>query len=318
MIVLYTATVALLEMLWVRGKNRLRLYGVDLNFLGCPQKCAATEGFGAFLESDVAVDCIKAMRRAIDEYGNHNDDSSGTTLQKNNDNVLPKLSAKIRLLATNAETVELAKQLQTAGCDNLLAVHCRRRGDKHNGIPDLEAGRQVVTALSIPVIINGGEIGCMDDVEQIIRYTGASAVMVARGFLANPRWLVSGHTDPASLAAEYLSCCEEYPPPSPLYIQLHLRWIFRKYLVDKNGGHDDYSDWRVRLWTFLVRPYLETLYQFQLIVALYVRLSGGSMPASLRHLPEPTFQSIRHARKRSRRGADGRDTILEVALTSGQ
>jgi tRNA-dihydrouridine synthase len=150
-----------------------------------------------------------------------------------------------------------------------------------------------VSSLSIPVVINGSVTSVSDIVDTLIT-TQAHAVMVARGFLENPRMLVQPQADPAFLAAEYLDCAEKYPPPSPLYLQKHLRWIFRACLQPKKKYPDDYADWRPRLWTFLVRPYLETIDQFRQVVALYVKLNGSDMPESLSNQPEPSFQSIRH------------------------
>lgn len=142
-------------------------------------------------------------------------------------------------------------------------------------------------------------------------------IMIGRKLLENPKLFTHPNAEPAFLAAEYLDCVERYPPPSPLYIQKHLRWIFRPFLdiqshpkplASSRKEHAklmqsqiqlpqsrDYSDWRCRLWTFLVRPFLTTLGQFRQIVCLYVRLSGSKMPPSLTFMPEPTFKSIRHA-----------------------
>ena len=72
---LASATEALLDMFSVDdggggiGAARASsLGGIDLN-LGCPQKCAKEGGFGAFLAEtrpDDAIECVRAMRRAID------------------------------------------------------------------------------------------------------------------------------------------------------------------------------------------------------------------------------------------------------------
>ena len=55
--------------------------------------------------------------------------------------------------------------------------------------PDYELARRLVESLPAPVILTGG----LDDVTQIreaFEWTGAAAVMLARGALGNP-WLFS-------------------------------------------------------------------------------------------------------------------------------
>eukprot|EP00980_Cylindrotheca_fusiformis_P018265 scaffold5939_cov111-Cylindrotheca_fusiformis.AAC.4 len=296
---LFKATRALIELFFSSfdlESSSKELYGIDLN-LGCPQKCAKDGGYGAFLAEtrpELAIRCIQAMRRAIDSFRSH---GSRTTMEE----LLPFLSAKIRLQdGDNEETISFAKMLEVAGCE-LLAIHCRRRCDAHSGEPDLVAGKDVANALSIPVVINGVQVQSVEDVHRTLAATQAHSVMVARAFLRNPKLLSIPNASPANLAAEYLDFCELYPPPSPLYIRSHLRWIFRADLEPKTqpGGNNtmDYKDWRARLWTFMVRPYLETIYQFRLLVALYANLSCSDMPESLLYLPDPSFQSVRHSRE---------------------
>lgn len=291
--ILHDATQILIQ-LQISGDMRCdQLYGIDLN-LGCPQKCAENACFGAFLaekKPEVALECIAAMRRAIDSF-------RFNELTRPNVKCLPKLSCKIRLLDTVEETIQFAKNLENVGCET-LALHCRRRVDKHNGKPDLSAGEVVVNALALPVIINGSESTTLQDVAKDLKNTQANSVMIARALLENPRLFVEPKSDPASLAAEYLDYCELYPPPSPLYIRKHLRWIFRKYLQpceELEEKNYDYNDWRLRLWTFLVRPYIKSLFQFRQVVHLYVTLNGSKLPESLKHLPHPSFKSIRHNR----------------------
>ncbi len=302
--ILYDATQILIKL---RNSGHMRcdqLVGIDLN-LGCPQKCAQTACFGAFLaekKPGLALECIAAMKRAIDSFRPKESirpSVSPSPSESASVDCLPRLSCKIRLLDTVEETIKFAQNLQSAGCE-ILALHCRRRADKHNGKPDLLAGKLVANALSIPVVINGSESTTLQDVAMDLENIQAHSVMIARAFLENPRLFVEPKSDPASLAAEYLNYCEQYPPPSPLYIQKHLRWIFRKYLQPQDeleGKNYDYSDWRLRLWTFLVRPYVKNIYQFRQVVHLYVNLNGSKLPESLRGLPSPSFKSIRHHRE---------------------
>lgn len=275
------------------------LEGIDLN-LGCPQSCARTGHFGAFLAEqnpEKAVACIAAMRKAIHE--------THDAKRADSVNGRPRLSCKIRLQDTDDQTIDFAKQLVGAGCE-LLAIHCRRRADKSEGPPNLLSGRKLVESLpQIPIIINGAVLS-MNDVHETLSQTNARGVMIATGFLANPRLLMESGVDPAVLAADYLESCEEYPPPTPLFIQKHLRWIFRPYLEPKDKSSESFKDWRPRLWTFLVRPYLQSMNQFRQVVTLYVKLNGSELPASLRDQPEPSFKSIRNHQSLSNDGNDSK------------
>ena len=284
---LYSATQVLMKL---QSSEDLLIDGIDLN-LGCPQKCAMDGNFGAFLAEnnpELAVKCVEAMRKGIDDYTNSCTSDCFVPSLK----CVPRLSSKIRLLDNDNETIAFAKKLEKAGCD-LLTVHCRQRVDKHNGEPNLNTGRNIVKELSVPVVINGSLVNSLDDVMQTLQTTKAHSVMVARTFLENPCILIQSDADPLFLAAEYLECAELHPPPSVLYIQKHLRWIFRKYLQPAKEELD-FSDWRYRLWTFLARPYLQTIDQFRQVVALYAKLSGSELPESLANHKEVSFRSIRH------------------------
>ena len=210
----------------------------------------------------------------------------------------PQVSAKIRLLPTIEESIEFAKMLESAGCD-LISVHCRTPSSKHNGAPDYEAGRLIVNSVNIPVVINGG-IESEEKARSVLQQTGAHGVMVAQGLLKNHRMLVDNIPSPSELAAEYLSSCVLHPPPSSLYVRKHLRWIFRDELQPVKSDDPavfkaQFTDWRPRLWTFLVRPYLTEMIQFQQVVHLYCVLAKIDVPESLTllNLPTPTFKSIK-------------------------
>ena len=296
--------------------------GIDLN-LGCPQSCASTGDFGAFLverNPDLAIECVEAMRHALDKFSSVA--SAPTILKKTK----PRLSCKIRLLESIDSTINFAKRLRNAGCES-ITVHCRQRHVKHNGVPDYDAGRTIVKALDIPVTINGG-IESVTDITHVLDHTGAESVMIANGFLKHPDFLLQRHlgetdqmpmilqqstklsfpTPPHELATAYLTYAEQYPPPSPLYLQRHFRWIFRHELEPEDSNDPlaykkeqmlaaeaDIS-WRARLWTFLVRPYLERIHQFRQVIVFYCIKSGVNIPASLQHIPEPSFSDIRHGR----------------------
>ena len=324
--------------------HQCQIVGIDLN-LGCPQHCARRGDFGAFLaeeQPDLAVQCVAAMRRAMDDVST-NQYSTTTHHHHHTKQQQPRLSCKIRLRDTVDDTIRFAKELQQAGCD-MLTVHCRRREEKHEGLPDYAAGAAMVAALDIPVVINGN-VWTLDDAREILTTTRAHAIMVARGFLRNPLMLImsdssnptvqtTATTSPLYMAASYLDHAEEHPPPSPLYIRSHLRWIFRAELEPNHKYDRDYTDWKARLWTFLARPYLETIHQFRQVVALYARLKYTikdnttaannnnnepsvtmTLPLSLAHLPAASFHDIRH--NVESQPLDEEDTAEEGGLALG-
>lgn len=322
--VLYQACRRLLRFNTHPSHHECHIVGLDLN-LGCPQECARVGHFGAFLAEerpDVALACVAAMRRAIDD---HIIASNGMMEQS------PRLSCKIRLHDTTQETIDFARQLQQHGCE-MLSIHCRRRQDKHDGMPDYEAGRQLVGALqerhpNFPVLINGG-VKCMNGAKRVLQKTKAAGVMIARGFLNNPLLLVNTTITNAknetivssnaassssssvllAMAARYVDYAEQQPPPSPLYIRKHLQWLFRDQLRPKTKfeGFDD-GDWKSKLWTFLQRPYLESPTQFRCVLGLYARhkmMTTSSsetterveIPPSLTSYCSATFRDIRYGR----------------------
>ena len=159
------------------------LVGIDLN-LGCPQEIAAKENIGAFLAAHhpaLACQCITALKEAV----------QGRC----------RVSCKIRLVSPSSDecgecddkcdecddvcgaTLLFARQLVAAGVD-LIAVHVRRREDKHNGPPDLHTAQVLVEALSIPVVVNGG-IATKEQAVHVLKVTQCHAVMVAQGTFLN-------------------------------------------------------------------------------------------------------------------------------------
>lgn len=295
------ATTAVLDI--YTNKNKIPPAGIDLN-LGCPQECADKGHFGSFLvekNPDAAVSCISSMRYAIDAH----------SYCKRND-IKPRLSAKIRLLDSVDDTIKFVRRLQSAGID-YVAIHCRQRTDKHRGEANWEAGGEIVAAFSpeMPIVLNGG-IFHHKDAEMVMEQTKCHAVMAATGYLGNHRLFQTSPTPeslkPELVALEYLDLAEQYPPPNYLYIQKHLRWIFRETLQPENEESFDkknYKDWRVRIWSFLVRPYIRSIEQFRMFVALYVQLSSSGedeqVPESIRSLvKDVTFGSVKKAGKRKR------------------
>jgi tRNA-dihydrouridine synthase B len=134
---------------------------IDLN-MGCPVPKVMKTGAGAALMKD--PDTAVAVARAARE-------GSG----------LP-VTVKLR-----AEGIDVARRLvEEAGVAG-ITFHPRTVKVQHKGRPDYELAAQVVQDLPVPVIVSGG----MDEADHIrwaFEYTGAAAIMLARGSLGNP-WL---------------------------------------------------------------------------------------------------------------------------------
>jgi tRNA-dihydrouridine synthase len=115
---------------------------IDLN-LGCPQKIAKKGNYGAYLlpEKALIVKLLSAMVQNLD----------------------CPITAKIRCLSTDEETLELCKAIEDCGV-SMITVHGRTVDSNKLFVTpaNWDIIRKVKETLSIPVIANGG-ISCRDD-----------------------------------------------------------------------------------------------------------------------------------------------------------
>jgi nifR3 family TIM-barrel protein len=165
---------------------------IDLN-MGCPVPKVMKTGAGAAMleDQDTAVAVARAAR-----------EGSG----------LP-VTVKLRSGARRGDTrgVELAHRLVDEAGVAAITFHPRSAQVHHKGTPDLNLAREVCASLSVPVILSGG----MNDPRWIVdawNYTGADAVMIARGGLGNP-WLF----------ARLLGERDDDPTPGEVVEELH--WV---------------------------------------------------------------------------------------------
>jgi tRNA-dihydrouridine synthase B len=144
-------------------------YGyVDIN-MGCTIKKVAQQGAGISLMDDEkrAKQVASAVVESVD---------------------IPVM-CKMRLGVSNSKlnAVTLSRQLEEVGVA-AVTIH-GRSGEKKWGIPvNFNGIREVVEALSIPVVANGG-IFTGADARVMIEKTGAAGVMPGRGLIGNP-WIV--------------------------------------------------------------------------------------------------------------------------------
>ena len=158
----------------------------------------------------------------------------------------------------------------------------------------------------VPVLVNGG-VCSADDATSWLHVSAPPQRWWARCRSATCAWERRRGCAPADLADEYLDMCERHSVPSPLFIRRYLRWIFRAEL-EPDGPADlaARDSWRARLWTVLVRPYLETLWQFREVVRLFRHLEAGGAPTD----GAPSFKSVR-----SGETVDDDDEAAEWQLT---
>ena len=169
---------------------------VDLN-LGCPQGIARKGHYGAFLldEPDLVCEIVRTLAT----------------------NLPVPVTVKVRTLPSLSATVELCRRLADEGA-SVICVHGRTREQKKHlsGGADWSAITEVVRAVDVPVIANGG-IATADDVARCLDVTGAAAVMSSEALLENPA-LFCANEDPTT--REYLDQARRHVshPPSSRHV----------------------------------------------------------------------------------------------------
>ncbi len=141
---------------------------IDIN-MGCPAK-RVTGGFaGSALmrDLDLAAALIRAVARAVK---------------------VP-VSVKMRLGwdAVSLNAPELARRAEAEGVA-MLTVHGRSRCQFYQGNADWAAIRQVKQATKLPVVANG-DCKSLADADDMLRLSGADAVMIGRAAVGRP-WFV--------------------------------------------------------------------------------------------------------------------------------
>jgi tRNA-dihydrouridine synthase B len=88
---------------------------------------------------------------------------------------------------TSLNAVELARRAERAGA-RMVTVHGRTRAQFYDGRADWAAVRAVVSAVGIPVVVNG-DCASAGDARTMLALSGAAGVMIGRAAVGAP-WLV--------------------------------------------------------------------------------------------------------------------------------
>ena len=161
---------------------------IDIN-MGCPVPKVCKTGAGAALLEDPnkAVALARAAAR-------------GSGLP-----VTVKLRSGVR--PGDLSGMRAARALAESGFVAGLAIHPRHASQRHKGKPDYALVRQLVSEVSVPVLVSGG-LQTVDSARAAFEQTGAAGVLLARGSLGNP-WLFSqllglrdGEPDQTEILAE--------------------------------------------------------------------------------------------------------------------
>ncbi|MBO9098329.1 MULTISPECIES: tRNA dihydrouridine synthase DusB [unclassified Rhizobium] len=152
---------------------------IDIN-MGCPAKkvIGGYAGSALMREPDHALALIEATVNAVD--------------------VPVTLKMRLGWDENSINAPDIARRAEQAGI-KLVTIHGRTRMQFYQGRADWDAIRAVRDAVSIPLVANG-DVETSEDVAEILRRSGADAVMVGRGCQGRP-WhagFLAGHAAPSA------------------------------------------------------------------------------------------------------------------------
>ncbi|MBN2719043.1 MAG: tRNA dihydrouridine synthase DusB [Deltaproteobacteria bacterium] len=162
---------------------------IDLNF-GCPARKVIKNGSGCGValmrDPELLGEITRRVVAAVD---------------------IP-VTAKTRLGYGRDEKngVEIAQILEKNGAE-LITIHARTREQGHSGPVDCDYLKQIVEAVNVPVIGNGG-IQSLADATEMMRQSGCAGVAVGQGAKGNP-WIfseIAGTGQRPDLASRVATC----------------------------------------------------------------------------------------------------------------
>jgi tRNA-dihydrouridine synthase B len=184
---------------------------IDIN-MGCPAKKVCNKWAGSALMQDepLAAQIVQAVVAACAPRG-----------------VPVTLKMRTGWCQSQRNAVALARMAQDAGIA-MVAVHGRTREQGYGGSAEYDTVAAVKAALAIPVVANG-DIDSPHKARQVLRATGADALMIGRAAMGRP-WIFReiGH---------FLATGEELPPPPVAQVRT---WLL-EHLHDHYGLYGEYT-----------------------------------------------------------------------------
>jgi tRNA-dihydrouridine synthase B len=169
---------------------------IDIN-MGCPAKKVCNKWAGSALMQDeaLAMDIVQAVVAACEPRG------VPVTLK-----MRTGWCAGVR----NAPTLALAAE--AAGVQ-MLTVHGRTREQGYKGQAEYDTVAHIKSRVRIPVVANG-DIDSPEQAREVLRRTGADAIMIGRAAQGRP-WIFRE-------IAHFLATGEHLPPPSLAEVRVWL------------------------------------------------------------------------------------------------
>ena len=189
---------------------------IDIN-MGCPAKkvCNVAAGSALLRDEPLVQQIIEAVVQAV---------GVGP------DAVPVTLKIRTGWDREHKNALAVAKQAEQSGI-SMLTIHGRTRADLYHGAAEYETIQAVKNGVRIPVVANG-DITTPEKAAQVLKLTGADAIMIGRAAQGRP-WIFRE-------IAHYLATGETLPTPEIAEIQD----IMNEHLLDHYAFYGEYTGLR--------------------------------------------------------------------------
>ncbi|PZM11371.1 tRNA dihydrouridine synthase DusB [Rhizobium tubonense] len=190
---------------------------IDIN-MGCPAKkvIGGYSGSALMRDPDHALSLIEATVKAV--------------------NVPVTLKMRLGWDENSINAPDIASRAESAGIQ-MVTIHGRTRMQFYEGKADWDAIRAVRDVVSIPLVANG-DVDTVEDAQEILRRSGADAVMLGRGCQGRP-WhagFIAGHLMPdnneiADIVVEHYAAMLDFygEHVGVRHARKHLGWYLNRY-----------------------------------------------------------------------------------------